>query len=133
MKPDYATYCKKYLNHREICENPNEFQQRNEIPLKDAILFVRCKSLEDIEKYFEKRKLPKLTEKGITNANERVTFSPEWITKSKHNSMMISTQDNGSIIYFGIAIYVEIVVIYIQHGKTIITHHMTPSQYQLQP
>ena len=102
-KPDYAIYCKKYSNLREICEKPNEFQQqRNEIRVKDVILFTRdVKFWQILKNILKKRKLAKLTEKGISNPNDtqkRVTFSPEWITKPKHKSMMISTQDNGLII-----------------------------------
>ena len=102
-KPDYAIYCKKYSNLREICEKPNQFQQqRNEIRVKDVILFTRdIKFWKILKNILKKRKLAKLTQKGIANPSEtqkRVTFSPDWTTKSKHNSMMISTQDNGLII-----------------------------------
>ena len=100
---NYGVYCNKYKNIRQICEEPEKFQQeRDAIRVKDVILFTRdTKFWKILKQQLNKRKVQRLREKGNTNPTskqKRVIFSPLWTDDRKHNTLMISTQNDGLII-----------------------------------
>ena len=100
---DYGVYCARYNNLRQICEEPEKFQQqRDAIRVKDVILFTRDKKFWTILKNkLNTRKVQRLREKGNVNPTskqKRVIFSALWAGEQKHSTLMISTQNDGLII-----------------------------------